>query len=274
MPFFKTTLELHRWLLCEAPENKDDVWWGKLIVGTSTLMFVLVIISGIIAWWPKKLRGLSKQMRIHTGRGVKRLRFDVYTIGGAYVSVFLLAITFTGLTQSFEWYRNGFYSIFGVKSESKNQVVPSSSQSKPASENIAQLPASVRSEEQKEFVVVPESSSVWQTVYSEVKRRQPDAASISINEEEASARFGSLGNGRASNTYAYDAETGMVRDVEYYTEAKLKQKVKGWVYSVYTGSWGGYLTRVLQFLAALLGAFLPCTGYYLWMKRSIKKSRK
>lgn len=122
--------------------------------------------------------------------------------------------------------------------------------------------------------MVPESSSVWQTVYSEVKRRQPDAASISINEEEASARFGSLGNGRASNTYAYDAETGMVTDVEYYTEAKLKQKVKGWVYSVYTGSWGGYLTRVLQFLAALLDAFLPCTGYYLWMKRSIKKSRK
>lgn len=98
MSFFKTTLELHRWLLCEAPENKDDIWWGKLIVGTSTLMFVLVIISGIIAWWPKKLRGLSKQMRIHTGRGVKRLLFDVYTIGGAYVSVFLLAITFTGLT--------------------------------------------------------------------------------------------------------------------------------------------------------------------------------
>ena len=86
--------------------------------------------------------------------------------------------------------------------------------------------------------------------------------------------MGSLGNGRASNTYNYDAETGKVSGVEFYTEAKPKLKVKGWVYSVHTGSWGGYLTKVLQFLAALLGALLPITGYYLWIKRSMKKSRR
>ena len=42
LPFFKTVLKLHRWLLCERPDNDEDIWWGKLIVGTSTLMFVFV----------------------------------------------------------------------------------------------------------------------------------------------------------------------------------------------------------------------------------------
>lgn len=30
---------------------------------------------------------------------------------------------------------------------------------------------------------------------------------------------------------------------------------------------GGPLTKVLYFIAALIGATLPLTGYYLWMKK-------
>ena len=164
----------------------------------------------------------------------------------------------TGPTWSFDWYRDGFYRIFGVKSEAKKVAAKDNEKNK----------------EEKPFAVIPANYSVWQRVYDEVYHRQPDATSISIDEEEAIATFGSLGNGRASNTYNYDAETGKVLGVEFYTEAKPKLKVKGWVYSVHTGSWGGYLTKVLQFLAALLGALLPITGYYLWIKRSMNKSRR
>ena len=42
---------------------------------------------------------------------------------------------------------------------------------------------------------------------------------------------------------------------------------KRWVYGVHVGSFGGMITRILWFLAALLGATLPLTGYYLWWKR-------
>lgn len=274
MPFFKTTLKLHRWLLCDAPENKADIWWGKLVVGTSTLMFLFVLISGIIAWWPKTTRGLNKQMRIHTGRGFKRFLLDVHTIGGLYACIILLAMALTGLTWSFEWYRNAFYGIFGVKPETQKQISPNGSQSKLLGvhpNKTVRVP--LGDDKEKEFIVVPENSTIWQTVYAEVKQRQPEAVSISIDEEEASANLGSFGNRRSSNSYTYDAVTGKLTGVIYYTDAKVKQKVKGWVYSVHTGSWGGYLTRVLQFLAALLGAFFPITGYYLWIKRNMKKWR-
>ena len=42
---------------------------------------------------------------------------------------------------------------------------------------------------------------------------------------------------------------------------------KGFVYSSHIGSWGGMVTRILHFVAALIGASLPVTGYYLWLKR-------
>ena len=61
-----------------------------------------------------------------------------------------------------------------------------------------------------------------------------------------------------------------------FTETSLYQhqdksgKIRGWIYSVHVGNWGGMFTRILTFIAALLGAALPLTGYYLWIKRLIK----
>lgn len=47
--------------------------------------------------------------------------------------------------------------------------------------------------------------------------------------------------------------------------------VRSAVYMVHTGSWLGGLTRLVNFLAALLGATLPLTGYYLWIRRLLKR---
>lgn len=50
-------------------------------------------------------------------------------------------------------------------------------------------------------------------------------------------------------------------------KASAPQSMKGWFYAFHTGSWGGTLTQILYFLAALIGGALPLSGYYLWWKR-------
>lgn len=283
MPFFVTMFKLHRWILMDSPDNDEDIWWGKLIVGISTLMFVFVLISGFIAWLPKTTRGLSKQMRIHARRGLKRFFLELHTIGGVYACIFLLAMALTGLTWSFDWYRNGFYSLFGADMSEKKGGAPGGGHGHPGGkpqgnaqpQQTSSVPqAAAEAEETEEEPSVPENYLVWQRVYEQVKQKESQSRVISIDEEEADAAFSNLGNARASNTYSYDSESGQLTDVETYDQAKPKQKIRGWVYAVHTGSWGGYLTRILQFLAALFGATLPITGYYLWIKRSLKKKRK
>ena len=37
--------------------------------------------------------------------------------------------------------------------------------------------------------------------------------------------------------------------------------------------WGGIVMKILYFLAALIGGFLPISGYYMWWKRQSSKSR-
>ena len=48
--------------------------------------------------------------------------------------------------------------------------------------------------------------------------------------------------------------------------------LRGLFYALHTGSWGGIVTKVLYFIAALLGGILPLSGYWLWWKRT-KKNR-
>ena len=56
-----------------------------------------------------------------------------------------------------------------------------------------------------------------------------------------------------------------------YAEQDKATKVRSTVYMLHVGSWGGWFTRIITFLAALLGVTLPLTGYYLWLKRLTAK---
>jgi uncharacterized iron-regulated membrane protein len=87
----------------------------------------------------------------------------------------------------------------------------------------------------------------------------------------ASVAISSTGNSRASDTYTFDPQTGAITDVVYYRDQDRAGKLRGWIYAVHVGSWGGWITRILTFLAALAGASMPITGYYMWFKRIRKK---
>lgn len=160
--FFRVMFRLHRWLMDSRPAD-GGIFWGKMIVGVSTLLMVIVLITGIVIWIPKNLKGLKNRLSIKVGNGWRRFWYDLHVAGGIYAVLLLLAMALTGLTWSFEWYREGFYGLFG---------------------------------------------------------------------------------------------DGMTRRL---------------VYSIHVGNWGGMITRILWFLAAMIGAALPLTGYYLFFKRKFGK---
>ena len=49
--FFMKMMRLHRWLLDEYKRDGSFAW-GKAIVGYSTLVLVLIIMSGLAIWYP------------------------------------------------------------------------------------------------------------------------------------------------------------------------------------------------------------------------------
>ncbi|MDE6629524.1 MAG: PepSY domain-containing protein, partial [Muribaculaceae bacterium] len=118
--FFSTMFKLHRWLLDGANPHGDGLKVGKLLVGVSTLMFVIALITGVIIWWPRARRNFRRSMSISFKDGWRGLWKSLHVAGGMYALVFVLAMALTGLTWSFDWYRTAFYAVCGVEHTPRN----------------------------------------------------------------------------------------------------------------------------------------------------------
>ena len=267
--FFATMFSLHRWLMDSGrPEGRPA--YGKIIVGISTIMFVISLISGVCVWWPKTRRSLAGSMKITTGKGRFRLWRSLHVAGGMYVITLLLAMALTGLTWSFSWYNKAFYAALGIEAPVRgggNDKQKSGDKNKGARNGRAD-------KKQKDGSNAASTKFArWQQVYDRLRTENPHAAQITVGDGTASVTPSKFGNTRASDRYTFCTSTGRITSAVKYADATPQGKVRGWIYSVHAGTFGGYATRVLWFLAALLGASLPLTGYYLWIRRLVRTKR-
>ena len=265
-PFFNFMFRMHRWLL-DSMKQDGGIFWGKMIVGTSTLMFVFVLISGVVVWWPRTRKALKNSLKIVANKGWRRFWYDLHVAGGMYTLVFLLAMALTGLTWSFQWYRTGFYKTFGV------EVQPSMGHGNAAANSTAKGGKREGKPEGREGRGAHRYSPYtnWQQVYEQLAEANPDYKQISVSDGSASVAVPRFGNQRGTDRYKFNPRNGEITETTLYKDLDNSGKIRGWIYSVHVGSWGGMLTRILTFIAALIGASLPLTGYYLWIRKKIKR---
>ena len=306
--FFMFMFRMHRWLL-DSMKQDGGIFWGKMIVGTSTLMFVFVLISGVVVWWPRTRKALKNSLKIVANKGWRRFWYDLHVAGGMYALVFLLAMALTGLTWSFQWYRTGFYKTFGVEVQpgmghgnaaanatakgGKREESPEERSGSPKERSRSPKERSRRPEGRSKS---PEGKSGrpegsrehsegregrkhspytnWQQVYEQLAEANPDYKLISVSDGSASVALPRFGNQRGTDRYKFNPRNGEITETTLYKDLDNSGKIRGWIYSVHVGSWGGMLTRILTFIAALVGASLPLTGYYLWIRRLKKRKIK
>ena len=283
--FFMFMFRMHRWLLDSMNPGNEGIFWGKMIVGVSTLLFVFVLISGIVIWWPRTRKALKNSLKITATKGWRRFWYDLHVAGGMYALIFLLAMALTGLTWSFPWYRTAFYKVFGV--EVQQRAAQGHEQKSDAQKRDTKLAAHREKKREGNEVRKGERSGrpennhsdmysvtspfvYWQEIYDKLGRQNPEYKQISISSGTASVSFNRFGNQRASDRYSFNTDNGEFTETSLYQHQDKSGKIRGWIYSVHVGNWGGMFTRILTFIAALLGAALPLTGYYLWIKRLIK----
>ena len=284
-PFFNFMFRMHRWLL-DSMKQDGGIFWGKMIVGTSTLMFVLI--SGVFVWWPRTRKALKNSLKIVANKGWRRFWYDLHVAGGMYALVFLLAMALTGLTWSFQWYRTGFYKTFGVEvqpsmghgnaaanataKDGKPDGKPEGREGRgERSGNRGERPAGEGGRSEGRGAHRRSPYAHWEQVYEQLAQANPGYKQISVSDGSASVAFNRFGNQRATDRYKFNPRNGEITETTLYKDLENSGKIRGWIYSVHVGSWGGMLTRILTFIAALIGASLPLTGYYLWIRKKIKR---
>lgn len=260
--FFRFMFGLHRWLLDSRPEEEGGIFWGKMVVGVSTIAFLLVLLTGIVVWWPRTKRALGNSLKLTLRKGRFPLWRSLHVAGGMYALLLLLVMCLTGLTWSFAWYRNAFYALFGVEAARTVSAHGASSGARGGGESRGKAgrTASV-------------DFSRWQEVYERLAAAHPEYWQIQVGDGTATAQARRFGNTRAADRYRFAPSTGEILEAGLYRDAREAGPLRGWIYSVHVGSWGGLPMRCLYFLTALFGASLPLTGYYLWIRRLRRKRR-
>lgn len=262
LAFFDTMFHLHRWLMGSSG-NDGNLSWGKLIVGVSTLALVIILLTGILMWLTNRRKPLTKSLTISFTKGWPRFWHDLHVAGGIYVTIFLLALALTGLTWSFSWYRTGFYSLFGAETNAERSNGHTSHERSSRKNQHDDAGAHTR---RSPF-------AHWQEVYEALAQTHPDYQQMTISTGSASVVPAGRRSLRAGEQYGFDKRSGQITSHKPYTEQDRSTKIRSMVYTVHVGSWGGMLTRIITFLAALLGATLPLTGYYLWIRKLLNKSK-
>lgn len=278
--FFQNVRKLHRWLL-DAPASRGEGSIGKRVVGISTLLLVVILVSGLVIWIPRSRKALKNRLTISWRHGRRRFWYDSHVALGFYATLLLLVMALTGLTWSFGWYRTAAYALFGGSPQ--QEAVQQTARQKETRPEAGQLemmqtggvrPETAQPTPHETAAATGINLRAWDRVAEELRRRYPDGRSITLSHGEARIVTSAPSRMRREDKVRFDPADGTLRQIVRYDELPRAQRLRGWFYALHTGTWGGLLTRILYFAAALIGASLPLTGYYLWLRRRGAAARK
>ncbi len=247
--FFRLVRMTHQFLLL----NRQI---GSLIVGSSVLMFLIIILTGFVIWLPKKLKNLKQRLTVKWNAKFKRLNWDLHSTFGFYVIPFALIIVVTGLVWSFRWWELGVYKSLGT-SKRPNLV-----------KEYVKLPDEVKTKEA--------SNTALNTI---LKLNQGNFKIILLNypEDEKMSMMATVqivNNGdawRGLSYFYFNPNTGILFDKMLHQDKSLGMKWRNSNLDIHDGGIFGWPTKILAFLAALIIATLPTTGFLIWLGKNNKK---
>lgn len=253
--FFGFMTDLHRWLAMSG----DGRWIGKAITGACNLMFLVLAITGIYVWFPRKLtlRHLRPRAWFKTGITGKARDFNWHTTIGFWSSLVLIVLTVTAAVISYQWAGNLVYTITGNEVPKPQPQQPAAGQT---TEGLL-FPANIDSL----WAVAEAQSPGWKSI----SMRLPVGKEASFTIDEAKD-WNIFGRG----SLAVDPATAAVVKWEPYAAKNSGSQARTWMRFLHTGEALGMIGQLVGFVACIGGAFLVYTGFALAFRRLAKYLRR
>ncbi|QCR23792.1 PepSY domain-containing protein [Pontibacter sp. SGAir0037] len=235
---------------------------GQPILATATLLFVILMITGLVLWWPKNKAARKQRFSIKWNAKWRRVNYDLHNVLGFYMTWIGIFIAITGLIMGFQWFAK---SVYWAASGGKQMVEfyePHSDTTSVASSTV------------------PAMDRLWQMKYPELRNTK---ASLEVHVPEGK-------EGSIETAINPDPGTYWKSDYQYYDQYTLQEipvthaygrfknttvadKIMRMNYDVHVGAIGGIAGKIIAFFASLFASSLPVTGFMLWWGRR-KKERK
>lgn len=251
--FFRVVLDGHFYLWLP-----HDI--GQPIVASATLVFLVMMITGIILWWPKNKAARKQRFSIKWSAKWRRKNYDLHNVLGFYMTWVALFIAITGLVMGFQWFAKSVYWVTNGGHHAAEATYPQSDTTKQSTVTI--------------------TDKVWKQHIRQLSAGEslslyfPGSSSATV-QLIVNHRPGTYYN---TDSYYYDQFTGAALPATgtynvKFSEARLADKIARMNYDIHVGAVLGLAGKILVFFASLIAASLPVTGFMIWWGRRKKKKR-
>ena len=251
-------------------EGHRNLWLdreiGSQITAWATFIFFLLLISGLILWFPKKWNKTTRNssFKIKWDAKFKRLNYDLHNVMGFYTLILAMLIAFTGMLMSFHWLRESTYWISGGWADEKEKK-----------EQVVAVKKDTLSKQQMDKLAA--ADFLWKKVRTEIAKENKEAVIIHFPDDPKEDFY-----------VCTDMYKGVWRDL-YFDSTTLEllpkshkyigdERFSKWLmrsnYSLHIGAVGGLPTKIIYFLASLICASLPITGFYIWWGKKKKQKTR
>jgi uncharacterized iron-regulated membrane protein len=232
---------------------------GRVVVGVSVLIFVALMITGIILWWPKRKTDRKRSFTIKWNGRWRRVNYDLHNVLGFYATGIALILAITGLSMSFKWVEQGIYKAGNLgrhyAREAQMENLKSDSLQKGAK------PA----------------QPLYDHIYNFTAKNSPNASMYVIYEEAGAAgtvrgvAYAQSLHYTTNDFYVFDKHNGKLIYHLLDNEKSVGLKLNNANYDIHVGQIAGLPGKIIAFIASLICASLPITGFIIWYGKRNKK---
>lgn len=227
---------------------------GKTIIKWSVVIFLIMLITGLILWFPGQMRLLKQSLTIKRNASFKRLNYDLHNVLGFYASGILVVIAVCGLYFGFKEVKAMVSFFSGTKLTEGKKVKTA----QPAMTGTV--------------------AAHYQQIYTKTQNEYPgaDLTSISVrkNGEIRLRQLYPYQWARIQNTFFYNAESGKMTRYKLYKDFNRADLIEATNYDLHTGQLFGLFGKIVACIVSLIAASLPVTGFIIWLKKKKKKHKK
>ncbi|MBU8894618.1 PepSY domain-containing protein [Corallococcus sp. M34] len=285
--FFHTMEEWHRWLGTDGEQRA----LGKGATGICNAAFLLMAITGLYLWWPRKwtMRAMRPTLWFRRGLHGKARDFNWHNVIGFWSLPVLIVLTASGMVISYRWASDLVYKAAGE--------TPPTAQG-PAAAPPVKVPTPPPGAQPREldaqFAAAIAQVSGWESATlrmggpggpggaprpeagkggpgagprGDAEKRGPAATNFNIKERGAWPPF-------ASVQIAVDPFTAQSLRRDTFADASAGRRARTWLRFLHTGEALGWMGQLIAAIASFGTLFLVWTGYALAWRRFFPKRRR
>jgi uncharacterized iron-regulated membrane protein len=238
--------------------------WGPYVVGIPTVLFIIMLITGIILWWPKNKNARKGRFWFNweNVKNWKRKNYDLHNVLGFYASFIALIMSVTGIYFAYPYVKNTFnLAISGYWEPPKEKQIKSPDSLMAKRADLFDITAL-----QTEKLYAGASS--YRITLNGKNKKGKELKNLPIT------IYGQEGRFSERNILTFDKYSGKLLTNKPHQQLSNAEKYANANYDIHTGSYFGLLGKIIWFIAGLICTSLPITGFLVWWGKRKKQGKK